>query len=171
MNSIMYRPSKEIKIKYNQPTTPPFLVRTQSFHHFLCQLNVSYLFLTSCYNMSPQITTPFRILESATRTRPFWKTPPLFRRHLPVCNMELRRKFLVLTWWWLDEFRPCWAWHTWWRWHTLITWWHTWWRLLDEFRPSFDMMLFLVMGYPIPFHSPTLALALPISYTLSYPLP
>ena len=36
------------------------------------------------------------------------------------------------------------------------------WRLLDEFRPSYDMMLLLVMRYPIPLLSPTLALALPI---------
>ena len=31
------------------------------------------------------------------------------------------------------------------------------WRLLDEFRPSYDMMLLLVMRYPIPLLSPTLA--------------
>ena len=36
------------------------------------------------------------------------------------------------------------------------------WRLLDEFRPSYDMMLLLVMRCPFPLLSTTLALALPI---------
>ena len=39
------------------------------------------------------------------------------------------------------------------------------WRLLDEFRPSYDMMLLLVMRYPIPlpFHSPHLPFLNPSS--------
>ena len=50
-----------------------------------------------------------------------------------------------------------------------IPWWHDdihWWRLLDEFRPSYDMMILLVMRIPSlpysPFHSPHLPCASPI---------